>query len=76
MMEVSELWKREHGTGDDMEDTRRAMREANARHDRRWRSFGRVVSETLSFVAAIVIVITALAVCGKLLILLWAWILS
>lgn len=75
-MQVSQLWRREHGTGDEMEDARRALRETNARRDRRLRAIGRSVSETISTTAALVIVLTALALVGKLIFLAWRWILS
>jgi CHASE3 domain sensor protein len=75
-MQVSQLWRREHGTGDEMEDARRALRETNARRDHRLRAIGRSISETISTTAALVIVLTALALVGKLIFLAWRWILS
>jgi hypothetical protein len=75
-MEVSDLWKREHGTGNDMEDVRQAMREANARRDRRWRSVGRVIGEAVGIAAALIVVLTALGLVGKVLYLTWQWILA
>jgi hypothetical protein len=75
-MRVSQLWQREHGSGNDMEDVRRAMREANARRDRRMWAFGRNLGELLATIAMMIVFLTALGLIGKALILAWQWILS
>jgi hypothetical protein len=75
-MRVSDTWRRQHVSGDVAEDAREALRQANARRDRRWRAVGRNAVEMLGAIAALMLVLTALGLFGKLLVLAWGWILS